>query len=120
MGDALTEEQLVDSGLLHRVNEDLLWPLGLTMTVRVPTADGTRRWDPGAGLRIDDVEEPVVTALSDEDHAALHARHTAWLNGRARIANREPTSSPALTTEHNPDGDVIGQRPEQLNPDGSR
>lgn len=78
----LNVRDVVDSGLLHVINEAELWPKGHTLVIEAPATCGEQPcthglehvlWDARAILRIDREDEPIVTALTDEEHAARHA-----------------------------------------------
>jgi hypothetical protein len=74
---ALSGEELTTSGLLHVLNESILWPLGLALTVAVDLTPEGRDWQT-ARLSIQDLDEVVVSGLTEEDHVARHAAFDAW------------------------------------------
>lgn len=73
-----------ETGLLHAVNEQVLWPLGLCLTLVV--MDGTREahdWST-AELRFDIDEEALATGMSAADHADVHVRLAEYKAERLR------------------------------------
>lgn len=75
------------SGLLHEVNEQVLWPLGLALTLVVEESNGPDRerlW-PTAVLRFDTLDEPVVSGLDEEAHKAIHVTIDETKAERARV-----------------------------------
>ena len=75
----MSNQELHESGLLWHINEAVLWPLGVALTV-VQEEDGTYATD----LYVQKTEpfEPIVSGASSEDtdkHADVFA---AWMRAR--------------------------------------
>ena len=84
-GAPLGLRELQESGLLHEINEQVLWPHGLALTLDVPNDEpgneATRRWE-DARLYVQDLGEVIESGLSADEHAALHERLRAWCADR--------------------------------------
>lgn len=67
------------TGLLHEVNERVLWPLGLALTLVVGETNGPERerdWSTAA-LRLDTFDHPLSTGMSVAEHRDVHERINA-------------------------------------------
>lgn len=64
------------NGLLHEVNERVLWPLGLALTLVVGEANdrGRKRDWSTAALRLDTFDHPLSTGMSVAEHRDVHER----------------------------------------------
>lgn len=92
--ERLTVGQIKDTGLLHVVNEAVLWPKGMTLTVRVRatcmtegeighcdhTPDHLIRDAEPAEMFFEVLEDRIVTDLDADQHAALHREWDAIEN----------------------------------------
>lgn len=67
--------ELQESGLLHEINELVMWPHGLALTLDLVDGEPSR-------LFVKDFGEVIVSGLDEAAHAALHERLGAWCNAR--------------------------------------
>lgn len=76
---------LQESGLLHEINEQVLWPHGLALALDIPNDEpgneATRRWE-DARLYVQDLGEVIESGLNDDEHATLHERLGTWCAAR--------------------------------------
>lgn len=77
----LSTSEIIDSGLLHVVNERVFWPLGLALSASLP--DGH--------LTIRQYGDEIETGLTPDEH---RARHHAFERFEANRRVRFPRSDP--------------------------
>lgn len=101
----LSPREIVESGLLHVVNERFFWPLGLTVMVTVGHAcevggihEGIR---PGeepdwstARLSVQVFADEIETGLTPEEHRQRHRAFEAFERGRKAIVMRSDEPDP--------------------------
>lgn len=91
----LSERALRDHGILHRINEDILWPLGLEMRVSVAAGQ----------INILLLDGPGRSGLDEAAHAARHAAFEAFAASRTAAMASGPqraSSGPAAGTKKPP------------------
>jgi hypothetical protein len=90
------------TGLLHVVNEAVLWPIGFGLVVGQD--DGGN-----VGLVLIEANGPVVPAIPQQEHHATHAAFTAML--AARLNPEEPSPEQQAAAEARSRIIVPGARP---------
>lgn len=75
----MSARQLRDTGLLHVINETLLWQLGIVMTVDVERGH--------ISFLVQD--EVVTTGLDDDAHKAKHRAYDRLVKTRRKLVGRE-------------------------------
>jgi hypothetical protein len=71
-----------EEGLLHKVNEEVLWDLGLCLTLAIPKDEqGERDWSQ-AHFYIEDHGEVLTTGLDNIKHATVHSKLDDFIRKR--------------------------------------